>query len=293
MMNLRQWFLSDGVTGFGISVCLAGAIAVWTRTALNEKEPRSAWMLAVLSQRQRALDEHFRFLRLRANPSLWVQLSLAYVLAMVLAALVWRAQALGALLLLAIPEAYLGWMRRARVRRLEEQAHSWLGSLARALQAAPSLGEALQASRTASHSPMSEEVDLVLREVSLGRPLDRALTAWTERVQSRTLTMTVSALLVGRETGGDLPEVLRKTADSLRELARLEGVLRTKTAEGRAQAWVISVLPAPIFFAVRWVDPEFFVPLEETPVGHVIVVVAGVLWVLAVFLANRILAVKI
>lgn len=94
-------------------------------------------------------------------------------------------------------------------------------------------------------------------------------------------------------TGGDLPNVLRTAAASLREMERLEGVVRTKTAEGKAQAWVISFIPIPLYFGIQMSDPNYFLPLEETVLGHVLLGVAVLCWLLAGFLARRILAVQI
>jgi tight adherence protein B len=87
--------------------------------------------------------------------------------------------------------------------------------------------------------------------------------------------------------------VLRKAAASLREMARLEGVLRTKTAEGKAQALVISLLPGVLYGGLRLSDEDFFLPLETTASGHVLLGVAAVFWVAAGLLSYKILSVKL
>ena len=187
-------------------------------------------------------------------------------------------------------------LKRARVQRvalMERQIEGWLGSLARALEAAPSLGEAIEVSTTMCDAPLSQELEVVVNEMHLGRPLDRALAAWADRVGSRILVLALATLQVGRQTGGNLGVVLSSAADSLREMERLEGVLRTKTAEGRAQAWVISVVPLPLYFAVQAGDPHYFDPLETTAMGHILVAIAAALWMAAIFLARKILAVQI
>ncbi len=196
---------------------------------------------------------------------------------------------LGALL----PPVLLERARRERVRKIESQVEGWLAGLSRALESAPSLGEAIQVSETMCDAPLREEIGLITREMQLGRSLERALSAFEERARSRTLTLALSTLRVGRSTGGDLPRVLRTASASLRELARLEGVIRAKTAEGRAQAWVISCVPVPLYFGIQLSDPDYFRPLEETVTGHILLGVAVLLWILAGFFARQILAVRI
>lgn len=183
--------------------------------------------------------------------------------------------------------------RAKRITLLEKQIEGWLTSVARCLEAAPSLGEALEASISTCDAPMREEVEQLDNEIRLGRPIDQALFEWSERVDSRVLTMAVATLLVGRETGGQVSEVLRSAAASLREMERLEGVIRTKTAEGKGQAWVISIVPFPLYFGVKASDPTFFTPLEQTGTGHLLLGVCAMLWIGAILSARKILAVQI
>lgn len=183
--------------------------------------------------------------------------------------------------------------RTKRIALLEKQIEGWLTSVARSLEAAPSLGEALEASIGTCDAPMREEIEQIDNEIRLGRPIDLALSEWSERVGSRVLTMAVATLLVGRETGGQIGEVLRSAAASLREMERLEGVIRTKTAEGKGQALVISVVPFPLYFGVKASDPTFFTPLEQTGTGHLLLSLCAVLWLGAILSARKILAVQI
>lgn len=183
--------------------------------------------------------------------------------------------------------------RQKRITLLEKQIEGWLTSVARSLEAAPSLGEALESSISTCDAPMREEIEQLDNEIRLGRPIDQALVEWSERVGSRVLTMAVATLLVGRETGGQLGEVLRSAAASLREMERLEGVVRTKTAEGKGQAWVISIVPFPLYFGVKFSDPTFFLPLEQTATGHLLLGIAAALWIGAILSARKILAVQI
>jgi tight adherence protein B len=103
----------------------------------------------------------------------------------------------------------------------------------------------------------------------------------------------LATILVGRQTGGDLGRILEESASTLREMQRLEGVVRTKTAEGKSQAWVLGAIPFVLMLAIYWVDPNWLKPLGATTLGYLIIGVATSLWLSAILLARRILAVDV
>lgn len=191
------------------------------------------------------------------------------------------------------PKALLDVRAARRVGKIEEQIEPWLGAIANSLKANPSLGEAIESTIALVPSPMSEEVDVLVKAYELGTPLDRALEHFAERAGSRTLAATVLALKVARRSGGNLPEMLESAAAALRELARLEGVVRTKTAEGKAQAFVIGVIPVPMIVGIHALDPAFFAPLVSNFLGNLIVAGAVLLWMIAIVASRKILAVDV
>jgi tight adherence protein B len=197
-----------------------------------------------------------------------------------------------------IPAAVLPWFwlqseHAKRMTQLEILLDSWLLLLANALKAAPSLGEAISSSARLIRPPFSDEVDLVIKEMKLGTPLDQAVLNMSRRVDSRVISSSLATILVGRQTGGDLPEILEKSAATLREMQRLEGVVRTKTAEGKMQAIVLAAIPFVLLFMIHQVDNQWLRPLVETTTGYIIIAVATVLWFVAIILARRILTVDI
>ena len=202
-------------------------------------------------------------------------------------------------LLVLLPMVYLApsfWMRRARrerVEKIEQQLDGWLLMLATMLKATGSLGEAIRATGDLAHGPIGEEIDLVLKEIRLGASLDQALTAMAARVNSRVVTSHIATLLVGRTTGGELPALLEQSAASLREMARLEGVVRTQTAQGKAQLMVLVGAPMVIVAAFRMVEPTFFDPLFDTVIGNAVMVTAIALWVGALIWARKVLDVDL
>ncbi len=286
-MTALTWWL-----GRATAVGITGALltGLWTlfgdANGLGRQQLRaySAW-----------LDGKLRFLRwtTSARAVLGTQLALGAAAVGAAAGLhQWPCLCLVPLIALS-PRVLLERQVARRVARVEEQIEPWINAVANALKASPSLGEAIASTTTLVPAPMSEEIDVVMKEYELGTPLDRALDTLAERIGSQTLSGTVLALKVARKSGGNLPEMLENAAGALRELARLEGVVRTKTAEGKAQAFVIGVIPLPMVGGVHLMDPGFFEPLASTFLGNLIVAGAATLWAVAILLARKILTVDV
>lgn len=187
-------------------------------------------------------------------------------------------------------------LRRARERRvlaLQDQLDGWLMVLANSLRATPAIGQALESTARLVSTPLSQELDLIIKEVQLGTPLDQALANASERIGSRSVSSALSVLVIARRTGGDLPAILERSAEQLREMARLEGVVRTKTAEARMQGWVLAVMPFVMVGALHLMDPTWFVPLTSTFAGAIVISLSTAIWLAAIFAARKILAVDI
>lgn len=200
---------------------------------------------------------------------------------------------IGIPLVAAAPALWFIDARHKRQEKIEQQLDTFLLALANALKASPSLGDALNATSTLLRAPMKEELELTVKENQLGVPLDQALLNMARRVGSRAFSGALTTVLIGRQTGGDLSRILETSAATLREMARLEGVVRTKTAEGKAQAWVLGVIPPLLVALLNWMDPQWLQPLSSGIIGYIIVAIAVVFWVAAIFAARRILAVDI
>jgi tight adherence protein B len=242
-----------------------------------------------------ALDGRLRFLRAAPVASRILLGQALVVLSCVVVPLLGGPLLLLALLPLAVfgPQRLVERRAARRTAGVEAQLEQWLVAVANALKASSSLGEAIASTSRLVPPPMSQEIDLVVREYELGTPLDEALQRFAERVPSKTVAGAVLALKVARQTGGNLPEMLETAGAALRELARLEGVVRSKTAEGKAQAWVVSVIPLPMVGAISAIDPHFFDPLTRSFLGGLLIAGATVLWAVAILMARKILAVDV
>ncbi|MEM9730879.1 MAG: type II secretion system F family protein [Myxococcota bacterium] len=236
------------------------------------------------------LEARTRFLRLRVSGGAVARAQLFGVAFFVVVGLAMESSIVFVLALMALlaPPFVLSQRCIARVRKLERQLEGWLLMLVGALRATPSALDAVSTTLSLVPRPFSEEVDLVVKEVRLGSSLRRALTNMSARSRSAAISSALTTILIAGETGGDLPKVLQTTAESLRESSRLEGVLRTKTAEGRGQLALMAAMPFVLFLAIRWFDPNYFVPVVTEPQGRVILFACGCLWVVAFIWAYQI-----
>ena len=190
---------------------------------------------------------------------------------------------------LVAPGRILERMRQKRVQQIEAKLDGFVVALANALRATPSAGRALAMVQGVAPAPLDRELELVLREIRVGSTLEQALQNMSARVRSFQLDAALSGLLIGRQTGGDVPRILDGAAETLREMARLRGVLRTKTADSRAQANVLAFLPAGLLFAFNMASPVYFRPLTETSSGWAVTAVAVAMWGASVIMTRKIM----
>lgn len=240
------------------------------------------------------LDDQLRFLRSKTTAKqIFAWQAAAFVLIAVLANMVAPVLILLEVGVVLAPLIRIQKLRDERTIRLEQQLDSWLLMLANALKAVPSIGDALASSQALMHAPMAQELDIVLKEYRLGTPLDAALFNMGDRIKSRVITTALTMLQVARRTGGDLPTTLETAAASLRELARLEGVVRTKTADGRNQAMVVGALPGVVIVLLYFMHPNLLLPLFESFKGNLLLAIAFALWAGAIATSLKILKVDI
>lgn len=191
------------------------------------------------------------------------------------------------------PVLHLARKRRQHIRKLEGQMDTLLVGLANSLKTVPSPAAALSQVALVLPSPMRLEIDRLLREMRIGGTLEQSLLNMSARLKSPDLDAALSAVLIGVQVGGNLGRVLESTGATLREMSRLEGVVRSKTSEGRAQLWVLGLFPVAICLALKLVDPDYFVPLQTTAIGSIVTSVALVLWLTALLVARKIMQVDV
>lgn len=221
------------------------------------------------------LRELFLFI----DPARLYMLNVALIL--LLGALTWglTGNALPALLVAAAtafgPRVVLRWLRRRRIEKLEQQLPDALQMLSGGLKAGVSLSQAVQQLVLEASAPISQEFDLVLREQRLGVSLDDALENLRQRVPLQSVTLTVSAMRIATETGGQLAETLERAAQTLRQKLAMEGKIRALTSQGKLQAWVVGALPLFLMLVLNKMEPAAMHLMFSTRMGWATLAVIG------------------
>ncbi len=192
-----------------------------------------------------------------------------------------------------LPRLYLKKRWSERLEQVNEQTEEAMVYMANSFKANPSLPEAIKDVCNSMGPPISQEFEVLLKEYRLGTPLDQALINLRQRVPARNLELAVSALVIGRTVGGNIPEILEEISDTIRESYRLERVIDTQTAQGRMQAWVMGLMPAVVLGVFYLLDPELIGPLFETFIGYAILGFAGILNILGVVMILKIVQIEV
>lgn len=199
---------------------------------------------------------------------------------------------LGALLA-GVPTLVL--LRTAQVRRgkFENKLPEALDFLTRALRAGHSISVALGMAANELSDPIGTEFKIVFDEIGFGLPFDESMTAMARRVGSADLDFLVIALLIQRETGGNLTELLEGLAKTVRERIKLKGKIRTLSSEGKFSAILLGSLPFVLGAVLSLLNPSYMSALWETPEGHNILRIGGVLLVMGFVALQRITRIKV
>lgn len=192
-----------------------------------------------------------------------------------------------------LPRIYLKWEWGNRIDRVNEQVEEAMVYMANAFKANPSLPQAMADVTNSMGPPISQELEVMLREYKLGTPLDRALIRAQRRMPARNLELAISALLVGRSVGGNIPKILEDIAGTIRESYRLERVIDTQTAQGKMQAWVMGAMPAVVVGVFYLLDPELIEPLFNSLIGYIVIAIAVVLNIVGVVLILKVVNIRV
>jgi tight adherence protein B len=183
------------------------------------------------------------------------------------------------------------WMKRKqskRERAFEAQLPESLDMLVNALQAGYSLQAAMDFVGRESPAPLGPEFVRFYDEQRLGMEVRMALLRFQERVGTIDARMFVTSLLIQRETGGNLGEVLTNLATLMRERVTFRMQLATLTAEPRMSARVLACLPLAVVLLISAINPTFMLPLFQTQMGHTLIAYAAVSVVAGYFVMSRI-----
>ncbi|UVE17106.1 type II secretion system F family protein [Pseudomonas sp. LS44] len=212
-------------------------------------------------------------LALWAGVGLWLLVPLWWV-ALVAAALVFW-----------LPILKIASDRNKRFAAFEEGLPDALDAMCRALRAGHPFNETLRLVADEHKGPVAHEFGLTFADINYGNDVRRAMLGLLERMPSMTVMMLVTSILIHRDTGGNLTEVLERLSSLIRGRFRFQRKVKTLSAEGRMSAWVLISVPFVLAAAIMLTTPEYMPVLIKEPLGQKLVMAAfgamlvGIVWI--------------
>jgi tight adherence protein B len=192
-----------------------------------------------------------------------------------------------------IPYLFLLLKRRARLQRFAAILPDAIDLLGRALRAGHALTAAIDMVGREIPDPVGAEFRRVYEEQNFGLPIREALLNLAKRIPVQDLRFLITAMLVQKETGGNLAEVLDKAGLVIRERSRLLGQLRIYTAQGRMTGWILGLLPFIVFLLMCFINPSYARTLIDDPMGRKAVWVGLGLMVIGIWSIRKIVDLKV
>lgn len=193
----------------------------------------------------------------------------------------------------ALPLLYLQYQRGRRLSRMERQLPEALDLVTRALRAGHSFASGVQMIGDEMNDPIATEFRMVADEVNFGVSLQQALTNLSERVPLTDLRYFVVAVLIQRDSGGNLTEVLSNLSRLIRDRLKLLARVRVLSSEGRLSAWILGIMPFALAGLINIFNPEFMSPLWEDPMGLVVVKYMLGLMVVGALILRKIVKIRV
>ncbi len=192
-----------------------------------------------------------------------------------------------------LPLMWLLFRRKRRMKAFAAQLPDAMEMLARSLRAGQSLGFGFNMIANEMPQPICKEFGRMFEEQNLGIALDDSLRSITERIPNLDLKFFATAVILQRQTGGDLAEILDKIGDLIRDRFRIWGQVQALTGEGRLSGVVLLALPFVLFIAVFHLNPDYIKVLFTDPMGTKMLVVAVIMQIIGALVIRKIVNIKV
>jgi tight adherence protein B len=197
------------------------------------------------------------------------------------------------LLTFCLPVFYIRFRAKRRMKKLVHQLPEVFELVSQALRAGHSLASGIQLIGKQIPDPAGMEFTRIFHEQNLGIKLEEALTNFADRTDQLDIRFFVTAVLIQRQTGGDLAEILDKIGSVIRDRITIMGQVQALTAEGRMSGWVLSAMPFFVFFAAWTMNPDYAGVLIYEKEGQMMLGTAFFFQVLGMLMIKKIVNIKI
>jgi len=185
------------------------------------------------------------------------------------------------------------YLKHRRDKKFGVQLVDALMNVSNALRTGFSLPQAFELIQREMNDPIRQEFRLLNQETRVGVPMETALENLLARMPSDDLDLVVTAILVSREVGGSLAEVMDNISRTIRERHQIEGKIKALTAQGRMQAVILGLVPIALAFAINWLNPRLFRPMVENWLGWALFGLIGVLEIIGLFVVRKIVNIEV
>ena len=193
----------------------------------------------------------------------------------------------------AVPIMKIRRDRDQRIAKFEEQLPDAIDVMKRALKAGHPFSSTLKLVAEDMDAPIAREFEITFNDISYGNDTRRAMLGLLTRIPSVTVMALVTSILVQKETGGNLSEVLEQIARVIRGRFKLQRKVKTFTAEGRMSAWVLALVPLALFATIWITTPDYLPVLIEDPRGQKMVIYGCISGVIGISWIRRIIRIEV
>jgi tight adherence protein B len=191
------------------------------------------------------------------------------------------------------PLLYLSYSKTQRLRKFEQQLPEALDLVARSLKAGQPFIVGMQMVGAEFADPIGTEFNKTVDEINFGAGVPEALTNLAQRVDCRDLLFFVTSVIVNRDVGGNLAEILEKTSQLVRQRFELQGRIQVLAAEGKFSAIILLALPFVLALVINVLNPGYLAVLFTDPAGKGMVAYAGVMMALGVLVIRKMIRIKV
>ncbi|HSS60052.1 MAG TPA: type II secretion system F family protein [Candidatus Limnocylindrales bacterium] len=190
-----------------------------------------------------------------------------------------------------LPALYLRNRRGHRLQQFDAQLPRAMELIANSMKAGQSVAQSLTSVTDNAGPPVSSEFSLARREIELGASVESALNNMVKRIGSNDLRLMVMVITIQRSIGGDLPAILVTLADTMRQREEMRAEINAATAQSRATALIITLLPIVAALLLYFIVRDYFRPMLVNPIGWFMLTLAGVLLLVGNLIIRRLTAI--
>jgi len=194
---------------------------------------------------------------------------------------------------LVLPYSFISYRRQKRFEKIEELFPDAIDTLARAVRAGHAFTTALEMISSEVPEPLAGEFRQLFEEQKFGMPVRDALLNFTERVPLVDIKFFATAVMLQRETGGNIAEILGNLSAIIRERFKIQRQVRVHTAQGRLTMALLMAMPPAVVGILQIFSPEFVRPLFVDPIGHALLVISIALQTTGYFVIRKIIKIEV